>query len=730
MTSDRSGAHIVAFVIAMLAVVTGRIAMAGVPGGTPISNVATAMFQSNSGQIFASTSNTVSTVVAQIGAISVSPKQVAPALTTDGFPVGSNIVRVFTISNVSNITDAYSITKVDVGAAKIVSMNIGSVNGPPISVGSGTTSSVQSGGSIQIFITISTTGLTPGTIVPVDFTARTTVTTTVNGLQSDSGKLFGITSNPPKISGSDGGLTVLKTVQQSVSASAAIGSVVTYGISFKNTGGSTSINTVVTDIIPKGMDYVVGSAQINGVDANAKVSINANKITIIVGSVSPDTLISVTFDAKVSSFVKNGSTILNFAAVSADSIETKKTSPASLLIGVSNVVYDGYDGEKHPVPGSVVTVLDPKTGLPIPLTRQRSLSIQSISSNRDSAIGVNPTNANPFTTGSDGVYKFVFAPNQIGTGSAPAIYNISIVSPGYINRLMSITISPGTAPPLYNIHLLALDNQPLAIEGSFLLSPTIDALTDTYGLVGNQPLFKPSPISITKTVDRANLSAGDRAVFTLEYGTPDVAFAATTLTDTLPRGLAYGKGSAIVDGVHLEPEVNGRTLIWKFPDLKGKHSIIYVAIVVPGAEEGTTLVNIVDVITSSPNTGGVFTGHASASVLIIPGIMSERIVITGRVYIDKNDMGHFLRGDSGVSGVRVFLENGEYAVTDTQGRYSFPGVRPGMHAIRIDPSTFPVGTTSFDRSFYGDRSAEKLVHGIMDTTLMQDINFGLRLQNK
>ena len=47
------------------------------------------------------------------------------------------------------------------------------------------------------------------------------------------------------------------------------------------------------------------------------------------------------------------------------------------------------------------------------------------------------------------------------------------------------------------------------------------------------------------------------------------------------------------------------------------------------------------------------------------------------------------RRPQGVAGVRVYLEDGRYAVTDDEGKYHFEGVTPGSHVVQIDTITLP-----------------------------------------
>ena len=43
----------------------------------------------------------------------------------------------------------------------------------------------------------------------------------------------------------------------------------------------------------------------------------------------------------------------------------------------------------------------------------------------------------------------------------------------------------------------------------------------------------------------------------------------------------------------------------------------------------------------------------------------------------------------GIAGVRLFLEDGRYVITDDRGMYHFEGIEPGTHVVQLDPSTIP-----------------------------------------
>jgi hypothetical protein len=159
----------------------------------------------------------------------------------------------------------------------------------------------------------------------------------------------------------------------------------------------------------------------------------------------------------------------------------------------------------------------------------------------------------------------------------------------------------------------------------------------------------------------------------------------------------------------------------------GSHTLTYATVVFPSVAAGTTLTNSVSVSGAGGHDKLTETGGANVSVIVSAGAFSDRRVVTGRVFVDARGTGHFTKGDSGVAGVRVYLEDGSYATTDANGLFSFASVRPGMHVLRIDATTLPSGVRLFSRAPMGStRAPQRLVHGILDVTTMQDVEFALQ----
>ena len=108
----------------------------------------------------------------------------------------------------------------------------------------------------------------------------------------------------------------------------------------------------------------------------------------------------------------------------------------------------------------------------------------------------------------------------------------------------------------------------------------------------------------------------------------------------------------------------------------------YVAVVAAGAA-GSTLVNRA----AARADGGNESNSASAAVLLREELFTSVGLLLGRVFAGTCDT--TVDAGEGVAGVRVYLEDGRYAVTDDEGKYHFEGVTPGSHVVQLDPITLP-----------------------------------------
>lgn len=704
------------------------------PAGVIITNVATANYAGAHGETYGTTSNAVTTAVASVAAIAVSPKETAVDPRAEGYPVGTTITRTFTITNTGNVADAYTIVAATTGGGTIGAIAFLAPSGPvPVTLGSTTSPTLAPGASIAVQLTIATAGVAVATAFPVALTARSTNTAAANGLVSDSGRMWAVAQPGASLGGPAGAATsITKLVNHTRTHAAQPGETVTYTIAFRNYGGSPATHVVLTDDVPAGITALPNTVAVNGTSAGANASLSGTRLTVALGTVATGATDTVTFDAVVSSAATAGASYVNVANVAADGVSAMATTPASVLVGVANIVYDGYSGSSAPVGGAVLTLRDAKTHAVIALPAITSASASAARAAQDVLVGIpsgglppNTANANPYVTGADGAYSFVFDPAQLGTIVQPAQYELDISASGYRDRRIAISVSPDVSGLLYNVTLSEIDGQQLAKPGGFELVATSVSLSEVFGLLGNLPLFTPHALSVSKSVDRDLASGGDRLVYTLSVGGSGAQLGAARVIDTLPAGVAYAPGTARIDGVPVEPARDGRVLTWTLPTLNDAHSIVYACVVLPYTAAGTELVNVVDVSALSAN-GMPVRASATADTRVVAGVLGNRIVLTGRVFVDRAGSGRFREGDRGVGGVRVYLEDGESVTTDPYGRFTFPAVHPGQHVLRVDASSLPSTVRAFrDRAFDSTRSLLRLVHGVYDAGLMDDVNFAL-----
>jgi uncharacterized repeat protein (TIGR01451 family) len=699
---------------------TGGVASAPA-AGTRIANTATATYRDGAGASYGTQSNTTITSIAQVSAIVVSPKEPAVDPNLENYPVGTPVTRTFTIQNAGNVADAYTIVTATTGGGTIVSIAFATPGGlQPVTLGSTVSPTLQPGQTIKVQIVVNTAGVGIGTSFPVGLTARSTNRSTSNGLVTDYGREWAVATPGASLAGTAGRATaIVKLVDAARSYQAHPGETVTYSIAFRNYGGATANNVTLTDPLPIGIAPQLSTVTLNGTSDDANATLSGQVLTVPIGTLPVGATDTVTFQAVVGPALSPGTSYVNTAVVAADGIKALGTTPASVLVGTANIVYDGYSGSA-PIAGATATLTDPKTHAAI------ALPIGSAQLPGATGIAPNTRNADPYVTGSGGAYSLVLSPAQIGSAAAPATYELDLSAPGYNSRRIGVSVTPDATGLLWNVTLRALDGQQLAQPGGYRLIAGDASLFDIFGTFGNLPMFASHPLAVGKTVDRDVASGGDRLFYTLQANSGGQTFGRTSFVDTLPPGVAFAPGTARVDGIPAAPAVTGQTVTWTLPSLgSGGHTITYAAVVVPSVPDGSTLVNFVDV-TATAAGGAHVSASASADTQVVAGALGSRIVITGRVFADVSKTGYYQEGDHGISGVRVYLENGEYVVTDHYGRYTFPSVNPGQHVLHVDETSFGAGVRAWGvRDLESSRSTEQLVHGIFDAGLMHDVNFAL-----
>jgi hypothetical protein len=92
---------------------------------------------------------------------------------------------------------------------------------------------------------------------------------------------------------------------------------------------------------------------------------------------------------------------------------------------------------------------------------------------------------------------------------------------------------------------------------------------------------------------------------------------------------------------------------------------------------------------------------ATAKVLVTRGVFTREACVAGKVFVDCNQNGGQDKGERngiqdkgelGIPGVRLYMEDGTNMTTDENGQYSICGIRAISHVIQVDTTTMPIGS--------------------------------------
>nr|WP_305121298.1 hypothetical protein [Microbulbifer elongatus] len=168
------------------------------------------------------------------------------------------------------------------------------------------------------------------------------------------------------------------------------------------------------------------------------------------------------------------------------------------------------------------------------------------------------------------------------------------------------------------------------------------------------------------------------------------------LVDYFPAGFKYVAGSANLDGMPVEPQVNGLQLQW--PHLRAEpeqtHSMKLLLVVGSGVGEGE-YVNRARMFNEL--SGQQTSGEASATVRVVPDPTFDCTDVIGKVFDDTNLNGYQDPGEGGVPGARVVTANGLKATADAHGRFhitcaAVPNPDRGSNfVLKLDDRSLPSG---------------------------------------
>ncbi|MEL7454266.1 MAG: hypothetical protein AAGJ50_12940, partial [Pseudomonadota bacterium] len=347
----------------------------------------------------------------------------------------------------------------------------------------------------------------------------------------------------------------------------------------------------------------------------------------------------------------------NLTAVYVDAFDETEVSIDTALVDPFGRIFDSATGDL--LDGVRVTIVDAVTGLPAVV------------------YGADGRSAFPSTilsgsivTDSSGV-QYELEPGEfLFPLLLPGTYQLVIEPPD--NFQFPSAFGPEDFETLANAPFEIID---ASFGGTFVLDQTGPLNFDV-------PLDGVGDLVVIKDASTPTTAAGDFVGYTVRIENASNVAVPLRIQDILPRGFRYREGTARVDGEPItDPDIapDGRTLLFNAGPLRPGEStsLTYLTL----ATAGVVLGEAVNEAMAVNGAGAPISNRAEAAVFVREDLLRSRLTIVGRVAEDacrpEQEWSRDLADGTGVANVRLYLETGDYVVTDEDGLYHFENVLPG-----------------------------------------------------
>lgn len=277
-------------------------------------------------------------------------------------------------------------------------------------------------------------------------------------------------------------------------------------------------------------------------------------------------------------------------------------------------------------------------------------------------------------SGGQGKYRFPFL--------RPGTYRLDVIPPEGYEFTSQVPVD--SLPPSRKVDSLASYGMEFTISG------------DPTGLDFDIPLdaLANGVLLAEKNVDRKVADIGDYVNYTITVTSASVNTQNNLrVFDNLPFGFEYEPGTARLDGEELADPIGekGPGLTFEIGSLApgAKKKLTYRVYIGPGAERGD------GINTARVESDGLIlrlSNDAKIKIEVRGGVFSDEALIVGKVFLDCDENNMQDPSELGIPGVRLYLENGNYVITDSEGKYSFYAIKPNKHVLKIDNYSLPQGS--------------------------------------
>ena len=158
--------------------------------------------------------------------------------------------------------------------------------------------------------------------------------------------------------------------------------------------------------------------------------------------------------------------------------------------------------------------------------------------------------------------------------------------------------------------------------------------------------------------------------------------------DQLPPGVRFVSGSVRTNGADTpDPLISAdlRTLEFNIASLDvGERVTLFYVVEIISGNKNQELVNSATAFAS----GGLISNEATAMIRLTEDLFRSTATIIGRV-LEADCSQDTFSEEAGIENIRIYLEDGRYAISDEGGRFHFEGLTPGTHVAQLDTFTVP-----------------------------------------
>ncbi|MFZ6748491.1 SdrD B-like domain-containing protein [Undibacterium sp. Ren11W] len=484
------------------------------------------------------------------------------------------------------------------------------------------------------------------------------------------------------------------------SGSLVVGKPGVYVLTIANTGSVASVGSLtLSDLLPNGMSLISVNPIISVAGAIDKLTVNGQLVKFeFTPTVALEAGKSVAITVNVNVASAAVGNVINYASLNDDPLVDMPPGPAC-----GNVEHCSSDA----------TVIK---GPPVLTLTKSAPAVFSLGGTGDYVLTIK----NQGESATDGVLHLI---EKLPAGLS---LNAAMTSK---DGVISNVLSSGNVTDGVLLHFDFTPSQPLiAINGiNSITVPVSVGLTTISGVItnyasvggGGDPRDNGNPpnpgvncvdlrcanapstvtgnamLTISKTASKTEAELGDMVTYTVtiaNIGNSPVP--QPNIIDRLPAGFRLIDNSSHVTGAKLMmlQGAPGAQLTYVLDSINpGKSvTISYRVRLGVGSMQGD---GVNRVYAQCPyNSNQNCSNEARARVRVTGGVFTNNACITGAIYVDCNGNQIKDKEELGISGVRMYVEDGTFLISDSEGKYSYCGLSPKTHVLKVDQTTLPRGS--------------------------------------